>query len=80
VRAEMNLTFATELVLVLVGVSAETAARAERWPTWSSDCRDFQILRFPKIRPHGLQLVVRGEVVALPLARPDRCRSRTGAA
>ena len=31
VRAEMNLTVATELPLVLAGVSAETDARAGRW-------------------------------------------------
>jgi hypothetical protein len=30
-RAEMNITMATEMPLVLVGVSAETEARAGRW-------------------------------------------------
>jgi len=69
VRAEMNLTFATELVLVLVGVSAETAARAERWADVVKRLSRLSNITVSQNPPHGsVQLVVRGEVVALPLA------------
>jgi valyl-tRNA synthetase len=69
VRAEMNLTFATELVLVLVGVSAETAARAERWADVVKRLSRLSNITVSQNPPHGsVQLIVRGEVVALPLA------------
>ncbi len=68
VRAEMNLTVATELPVVLVGVSAETDARAGRWADMIRRLARLSGLSVAKTVPPGsIQLVVRGEIVALPL-------------
>ena len=65
----MNLTFATELSLVLAGVSAETAARADRWADMIKRLSRLSSITVSRNPPHGaVQLVVRGEVAALPLA------------
>jgi len=68
VRAEMNLTVATELPVVLAGVSPETDARAGRWADMIRRLARLSSLSVAKAVPPGsIQLVVRGEVVALPL-------------
>ena len=68
VRAEMNLTVATELSVVLAGVSPETDARAGRWADMIRRLARLSSLSVAKAVPPGsIQLVVRGEVVALPL-------------
>ena len=68
VRAEMNLTVATELPVVLAGVSAETDARAGRWADMIRRLARLSSLSVAKTVPPGsIQLVVRGEIVALPL-------------
>jgi valyl-tRNA synthetase len=68
VRAEMNLTVATELPVVLAGVSAETDARAGRWADMIRRLGRLSSLSVAKAVPPGsIQLVVRGEVMALPL-------------
>ena len=68
VRAEMNLTVATELPVVLAGVSAETDARAGRWADMIRRLARLSSLSVAKTVPPGsIQLVVRGENVALPL-------------
>ena len=68
VRAEMNLTVATELPVVLAGVSAETDARAGRWADMIRRLARLSSLSVaPAVPPGSIQLVVRGEVVALPL-------------
>ncbi len=69
VRAEMNIPPATQIPLVLVGASAATRARAERWADFmqaaGAPVRHFAS---PTRAPQGsVQLVVRGEVAALPL-------------
>jgi valyl-tRNA synthetase len=67
-RAEMNITMATEIPLVLVGVSAATDARAGRWAEVIKRLARLSSLAVSAIAPQGaVQLVVRGEVVALPL-------------
>jgi valyl-tRNA synthetase len=67
-RAEMNLTVATELPLVLAGVSSETDARAGRWSDMIKRLARLSSLSVSQTVPPGsIQLVVRGEVVALPL-------------
>jgi valyl-tRNA synthetase len=67
-RAEMNLTVATELPVVLAGVSAETDARAGRWADMIRRLARLSSLSVAKTVPPGsIQLVVRGEVAALPL-------------
>jgi valyl-tRNA synthetase len=68
VRTEMNVKPALQIPMVLVGAAAETAARVERW----SDAIK-RIARISDISPAGavpagaVQLVVRGDTVALPL-------------
>jgi valyl-tRNA synthetase len=68
-RAEMNITVATEIPLVLVGVSAATDARAGRWAEVIKRLARLSSMAVSPTSPQGaVQLVVRGEVVALPLA------------
>jgi len=68
VRAEMNITMATEVPLVLVGVSRETEARAGRWSDVIKRLARLSRLSMTASVPAGaVQLVVRGEVAALPL-------------
>ncbi|MSO66700.1 MAG: valine--tRNA ligase [Pseudolabrys sp.] len=66
VRAEMNIVNA--IPLVLAGVSAETKGRAERWAEFIKRLARVAEISFATKAPQGsLQLVVRGEVAALPL-------------
>jgi valyl-tRNA synthetase len=68
VRAEMNLTVATELPIVLAGVSPETDARAGRWADVIRRLARLSSLSIANGVPaSSIQLVVRGETVALPL-------------
>jgi valyl-tRNA synthetase len=67
-RAEMNLTVATELPVVLANVSPDTDARAGRWADMIRRLARLSSLSVAKAVPPGsIQLVVRGEVAALPL-------------
>jgi valyl-tRNA synthetase len=67
-RAEMNLTVATELPLVLVGVSAATDVLAGRWAEVIKRLARLSSMAVSAAAPQGaVQLVVRGEVAALPL-------------
>jgi valyl-tRNA synthetase len=67
-RAEMNITMATEVPLVLVGVSPETEARAGRWADMIKRLARLSRLTIaPSAPPGAVQLVVRGEVAALPI-------------
>jgi valyl-tRNA synthetase len=68
VRAEMNLTPATLTPLVLAGASAETKGRAERWNDVIKRMARLGEVSFADRAPEGaVQLLVRGEVAALPL-------------
>jgi len=68
VRAEVNVTMATEIPLVLVGVSDATEARAERWVEIIGRlARLSDISIVAQAPPGAVQLLVRGEAVALPL-------------
>jgi valyl-tRNA synthetase len=67
VKAEMNI-MATEIPLVLAGVSAQTQTRAERWADVIKRLARLSSLAIAASPPPGsVQLVVHGEVVALPL-------------
>jgi valyl-tRNA synthetase len=67
VKAEMNIT-ATEIPLVLAGVSAATEARAARWADVIKRLARLSSLAFAASPPPGsVQLVVHGELAALPL-------------
>jgi valyl-tRNA synthetase len=69
VRAEMNITVATELPLVLVGVTDATDARAGRWAEVVKRMARLSSMSVSATAPQGaVQMVVRGEVAALPLA------------
>jgi valyl-tRNA synthetase len=68
VRAEMNITPATLTPLVLAGASAETKGRAQRWNDVVKRMARLADISFVDDAPEGaVQLLVRGEVAALPL-------------
>ncbi|MGA7389839.1 MAG: valine--tRNA ligase, partial [Pseudolabrys sp.] len=65
-RADMNITAA--IPLVLANASAETKARAERWAEFIKRLARVSEISSATAAPQGsAQLVVRGEVAALPL-------------
>jgi valyl-tRNA synthetase len=67
-RAEMNITPATLTPLVLSGASAETKKRAGRWNDVVKRMARLSDISFADRAPEGaVQLLVRGEVAALPL-------------
>ena len=68
IRSEMNIVPATLLPLQLVGVSEETKARAGRWKEFLQRLARLGEISFADRAPEGsVQLLVRGEVAALPL-------------
>jgi valyl-tRNA synthetase len=68
VRAEMNIPPATLTPLVLAGASAETKGRARRWNDVVKRMSRLSDISFADAAPEGaVQLLVRGEVAALPL-------------
>jgi valyl-tRNA synthetase len=68
VRAEMSIPPATQIPLALAGTSAETKARAERWSEFIKRLARLGEISFVDTAPQGaVQLLVRGEVAALPL-------------
>jgi valyl-tRNA synthetase len=68
VRAEMNITPATLTPLLLVAASAETKERARRWSDVVNRMARLSEISFADAAPDGaVQLLVRGEVAALPL-------------
>jgi valyl-tRNA synthetase len=68
VRAEMNIPPATLTPLVLAGASAETRQRVPRWSDVIKRMARLADISFADRAPEGsVQLLVRGEVAALPL-------------
>jgi valyl-tRNA synthetase len=68
VRAEMNIAPATLTPLVLAGASAETKGSAQRWDDVVKRMARLADISFADAAPEGaVQLLVRGEVAALPL-------------
>ncbi|UYO47018.1 valine--tRNA ligase [Rhodopseudomonas palustris] len=68
VRAEMNIVPSTLTPLVLAGASADTNARASRWSDVIKRLARVGDISFADAAPQGaVQLLVRGEVAALPL-------------
>jgi valyl-tRNA synthetase len=68
VRAEMNIPPATLTALVLSGASSETRQRAPRWSDVIKRMARLSDISFADRAPEGaVQLLVRGEVVSLPL-------------
>ena len=67
-RAEMNIVPATLAPLVLAGASVETQGRARRWNDVVKRLARLDDISFADRAPEGaVQLLVRGEVAALPL-------------
>jgi valyl-tRNA synthetase len=68
IRAEMNIPAATLTPLVLAGASAEMKERAQRWSEVVKRLARLADISFADRAPEGaVQLLVRGEVAALPL-------------
>jgi valyl-tRNA synthetase len=68
-RVEMNIPAATPLPLIVVGASPQTAIRARHWSEFVQRLARLSGISFADAVPKGaLQLVVRGDVAALPLA------------
>jgi valyl-tRNA synthetase len=68
VRAEMNISPATQFPLVLAGASAATKERAGRWTEVLQRLARLGDISFSDRPPQGaVQLLVRGETAALPL-------------
>jgi valyl-tRNA synthetase len=68
VRSEMSVPPATLMPLVLAGTSAETKDRAQRWNDVVKRLARLADISFADRAPEGaVQLLVRGEVAALPL-------------
>jgi valyl-tRNA synthetase len=68
VRVEMNIPAGSTLPLVLAGASAGTRERAGRWTEFIRRLARIADISFVDTAPRGaVQLVVRGEVAALPL-------------
>jgi valyl-tRNA synthetase len=68
VRVEMNIAAGTAIPVVLAGASAETRARAGRWADFIKRLARTGDITFADVAPQGsVQLLVRGEVAALPL-------------
>jgi valyl-tRNA synthetase len=64
----MNVPPAAMLPLVLAGVSPQTAARARHWAEFVQRLARVADISFTDAAPQGaVQIVVRGEVAALPL-------------
>jgi valyl-tRNA synthetase len=68
VRVEMNIPAATMLPLVLANASPQTAIRARHWSEFIQRLARIAEISFADTPPQGaVQLVVRGDVAALPL-------------
>ncbi|MGA8498082.1 MAG: valine--tRNA ligase [Xanthobacteraceae bacterium] len=68
VRVEMNIPAATMLPLVLADASPQTAIRAKHWSEFIQRLARVADISFADAPPQGaVQLVVRGDVAALPL-------------
>ncbi|AMN41844.1 Valyl-tRNA synthetase [Rhodoplanes sp. Z2-YC6860] len=68
VRVEMNIPASTAIPVVLARASAETKARAERWAEFAKRLARVADISFADTPPQGsVQLLIRGDVAALPL-------------
>ncbi|HXF87890.1 MAG TPA: valine--tRNA ligase [Xanthobacteraceae bacterium] len=67
VRAEMNIPPAAQIPVVLADASAATRARAGRWADFARRLARLSDISFGPVPQGAVQLLVRGEIVALPL-------------
>jgi valyl-tRNA synthetase len=69
VRTEMNVPAGTPIPLALVTDDTEIAARAKPWEDFIKRLARLSAIDFPDaVPPQSVQMVVRGDMVALPLA------------
>jgi valyl-tRNA synthetase len=69
VRAEMNVPAASQVPLALVTTNDEAIARAKAWEGFIKRLARISKIDFPSaVPPQSVQVVVRGDIVALPLA------------
>jgi valyl-tRNA synthetase len=67
-RAEMNISGGAPIPLVLVDPAPETRVRADRWGDFLKRLARVSAIEVAEIAPKGsAQLIVRGEIAALPL-------------
>jgi valyl-tRNA synthetase len=68
VRAEMNIPPASQIPLLLAASSEKTRARADRWADMVKRLARIADISFADAPPQGaVQLLVRGDIAALPL-------------
>ncbi|HEX2216937.1 MAG TPA: class I tRNA ligase family protein, partial [Xanthobacteraceae bacterium] len=68
IRMEINVPPGAQIPLVLVGVDPATQGRAERWADFIKRLARVSSIDFDNVAPpNAVQLVVRGEIAALPL-------------
>jgi len=68
VRVEMNIAANTPIPVVLAGASVETRARAGRWAEFAKRLARVADITFADAPPPGsVELLIRGDVAALPL-------------
>jgi valyl-tRNA synthetase len=68
VRAEMNIPPASQIPLLLATTAEKTRARADRWSDMIKRLARISDISFAEAPPRGaVQLLVRGEIAALPL-------------
>jgi valyl-tRNA synthetase len=67
VRAEMNIPPATQIPVVLADASPETRVRASRWAEFAKRLARLSEISFGPVPQGAVQLLVRGEIAALPL-------------
>jgi valyl-tRNA synthetase len=69
VRAEMNVPAGAQMPLSVVTNNDETSERATAWADFIKRLARISTIDFPKaVPPQSVQIVIRGDVVALPLA------------
>jgi valyl-tRNA synthetase len=69
VRSEMNIPPAAMIPLVLIGADAQTRSRADRWAEYVQRLARVASIGYADAAPAGaVQVVVRGQIAALPLA------------
>jgi valyl-tRNA synthetase len=69
VRAEMNIPAGAQIPLAVVDAGTETSLQAMAWGDFIKRLARVSTIDFPpEVPPHSVQLLIRGDVVALPLA------------
>ena len=69
IRAEMNIPAGAQIPIAVVDAGKETSSQAMAWGDFIKRLARISTIDFPPaVPPHSVQLLIRGDVVALPLA------------